>query len=133
MEKVNERKTVKKQRQAWPKYLDLFLRVCHIGSSTVLFGGVVWAVPFVRLTIWHNLSIVTGGALIISGISGSRHWPYQGRGLMAAVHIGLVWLVHLWPGSALKMLAAALVFGVIGSHLPGNIRHWSLLHRRRMD
>lgn len=133
MEKVSEKKTGKKQRSAWPKFLDLFLRVCHIGSSTVLFGGIVWAVPFVRLATWHHLSIATGCALIISGIYGSRHWPYQGRGLTAALHVGLVWLVHIRPESSLKMLAAALVFGVIGSHLPGNIRHWSLLHGRRMD
>lgn len=71
--------------------------------------------------------------MIISNIWQSRHWPYQGRGVMAGVHVGMVWLVHLKPDIIVPMLAAALAVGVIGSHLPGFIRHWSLLHRRRID
>jgi hypothetical protein len=133
MNNENEKKTDKKRRATWPKLLDLLLRVCHVGTSSVLFGGIIWAVPFARLSSWHDLTIVTGCALIISGICGSRHWPYQGRGLMAGLHIGLLWLVHARPATMLPVLVIVLIAGVMGSHLPGFIRHWSLIHWRRMD
>lgn len=128
-----EAKTEKKRRPAWPKLLDLAIRVCHVVTSSVLFGGIVWAVPFVRLTSWHYLTIVTGIALVASGIWGSRHWPYQGRGLTAALHTGLLWLVHIRPDTMMVVLVIVLATGVTGSHLPGHIRHWSLVHRRRID
>jgi hypothetical protein len=133
MNSDNENRTDNKQRPGWPKAVDLLLRSGHIGTSSVLFGGVILAVPFTRLSTWHHLSIATGSALIIFNIFKSRHWPYQGRGLMAALHIGLVWLVHVRPELMVPLLATALAVGVVGSHMPGFIRHWSLVHRRRIE
>jgi hypothetical protein len=133
MNSDNEIKANKKKRPTWPKLLDLLIRVFHVGTSSVLFGGIVWAVPFTQLSSWHRLTIITGIALIISGICGSRHWPYQGRGLTATVHVGLLGLIHVRPATMLPVLTLVLIAGVAGSHLPGFIRHWSLLHGRRVD
>jgi len=99
----------------------------------MLFGGIVWAVPFVRLSGWHNLTIATGSAMIVLNIFRSRHWPYQGRGLVSAVHIGLLWLIHVRPEMRVPLVVTVLIVGVIGSHMPGSIRHWSVIHRRRID
>lgn len=129
----NEITTEKKRRSEGPKYVDLVLRVGHVVTSSVLFGGVVWAVPFVRLATWHYLAIATGAALIVFSICRSRHWPYQGRGVAAWLHAGLIWLAHIRPEAMMPVLVTVLVLGVIGSHLPGTIRHWSLLHGRRID
>ena len=133
MEIDNEGRIDKKGRPAWPKALNMLLRSCHIGTSSVLFGGVVLAVPFTQLSSWHHLAIATGCAMIVSNVCQSRHWPYQGRGLMAALHIGLVWVVHVRLELMVPLLTTALAVGVVGSHMPGFIRHWSLVHRRRID
>lgn len=133
MDRNNEIKADTNRRKDWPKYLDLTLRVCHVATSSVLFGGIVWAVPFARLATWHHLTIATGAALVITGICRSRHWPYQGRGVAAWLHAGLIGLAHVRPETMVPLLATVLALGVIGSHLPGNIRHWSLLHGRRID
>ena len=129
----NGSKTEKKRRSDGPKYVDLLLRVCHVVTSSVLFGGIVWAAPFVRLVTWHYLTIATGAALIIFSICRSRHWPYQGRGVVAWLHAGLIGLAHVLPEAMMPVLVTVLALGVIGSHLPGSIRHWSLLHGRRID
>jgi len=133
MNSDNEITADKKRRSNWPKYLDLVLRVCHVVTSSVLFGGLVWAVPFARLVTWHYLAIATGAALIITAICRSRHWPYQGRGVAAWLHTGALWLVHIRPETMMPVLVTVLVLGVTGSHLPGNIRHWSFVHGRRID
>jgi hypothetical protein len=129
----NEDRTDKTRRPGWPKVVDLVLRSCHIGTSSVLFGGAVLAVPFTRLSTWHHLAIATGSVFIIFNTIKCRHWPYQGRGVAAWLHIGLVWLVHIRPELVVPVLSTALAVGVTGSHMPGSIRHWSLVHRRRID
>lgn len=119
-----------RRRSNWPKGLDLVFRSCHIGASSVLLGGVVLAVPYARFSSWHHLSIATGVILIVFNIVKCRHWPYQGRGVAAAMHIGLVWYVHVRPDLVAPLLAIALAVGVTGSHMPAFLRHWSFVHRR---
>jgi hypothetical protein len=121
------------KRRSWTKPVDLVLRSCHIGTASVFFGGIVLAVPFARLSTWHHLAIATGSVFIIFNTFKSRHWPYQGRGVAAWLHIGLVWLVHAKPELVVPTLSTALAVGVVGSHMPGSIRHWSLVHRRRIE
>jgi len=133
MDRENEDKTDRKKRSGWNKLFDLILRSCHIGTSSVLFGGLVWAVPYARLSTWHHLTIATGCALIIFNILKCRHWPYQGRGLMAALHVSLLWLVHARPEMTTPVLAIVLAVGVVGSHMPAFLRHWSIVHRRILD
>jgi hypothetical protein len=128
-----ENGTDKKKRPGWVKPVELILRSCHIGVTSVLFGGVVFAVPFMQLYVWHNLAIATGCALIVSGVCQSRHWIYQGRGITAILHVGLLGLIHLRPEFIVPVLSTVLVLGVIGSNMPGYIRHYSLVHGQRID
>jgi len=133
MEIANEGRSEKKKRSGWNKVIDMILRSCHIGTSSVLFGGFFWAVPYPRLATWHHLVIATGSSLILFNIYRSRHWPYQGRGLAAALHVSLLWLVHARPATMLPVLTVVLTVGVVGSHMPAFLRHWSLVHRRVLD
>jgi hypothetical protein len=133
MENNHNSRADRKKRSSWFKIVDLILRSCHIGISSVLFGGFVWEIPFARLANWHHLVIATGSALIIFNIFKCRHWPYQGRGLMTGLHLGLIWFVHVRPDMLLPVIATALAVGVTGSHMPAFLRHWSLVHRRVLD
>ena len=117
----------------WKKTVDMILRSFHIGTSSVLFGGLVWAVPYARLSSWHTMVIATGSALIVFNIFRCRHWPYQGRGVAALLHIGLLSLIHLRPDLLAPILATGLTVGVVGSHMPAFLRHWSFVHRRILD
>ena len=125
--------TEKKRRPGWVRALDILLRTGHIGTTGVLFGGAIFAVPFARMISWHQLAIATGGGLVLLEIHHSRHWPYQVRGVMTLTHIGLLGLIHFYPEYRALILATALVIGSIGSHMPGNMRHWSLPHGRRTE
>lgn len=123
----------KKQRPGWLRAIEILLRTGHIGATAVLFGGALFAIPFARLISWHQAAVATGSALALVGISQCRHWPYQVRGVMAITHVGLLGLVPLYPEYRVQILSAVLVIGSVGSHLPGGIRQWSLIHRRRID
>lgn len=133
LERGNSCKKEQKKRSGASKALDLVLRSFHVGAASVLFGGLILAVPFSRLSVWHALTIGTGGALIIAEACRSRHWIYQVRGLMAILHVGLLGLVHYRPDLLVPALTAVLACGVVGSNLPGSLRHWSVVHGQRID
>ncbi|HJV33818.1 hypothetical protein, partial [Geomonas sp.] len=115
----NEEKKKKKKRSPWSKFIDLIFRVGHVAVGGILFGGLYWQVAFTNLRLWHWLTVGTGVLLIGCGMVGSRHWIYQGRGILALFHLSLVWLAHSSRAPITAPLLAVLVSGVVGSHLPG--------------
>jgi len=121
------------RRPGWVRGVEVLTRTGHVGVTGILFGGAVYSIPFHRLVAWHHLSIATGAVLIVLRICQTRHWFHQMQGVMAMTHVALLGLVHPYPEYTAQILTTVLVLGVTGSHMPGNIRHWSLIHRRRID
>jgi len=127
---IQEKKT---KRPAWTRVADIILRTAHVAMIGVVFGGAVFGVPFSRFILWNYLAIATGCALIASEVYHCRHWLYQGSGVMSLIHIGLFGLIVLRPDLLVPLLTAALVFGMVGSHMPKRFRHWSFVHGRVVD
>jgi hypothetical protein len=123
----------KQKRPAWSRHLDVVLRTAHVAVTSVMFGGAIFAVPVHQLVSWYYLTIATGIGLIASEVYHSYHWPYQGRGAMVLIHVGVLGLMHLRPDLATPVLAVALVFGMVGSHMPKRFRYWSFVHKRIME
>ena len=121
------------KRPAWTRALDILLRCAHVLVISVLFGGAVYQIPFDQLVPWKALVIASGSALILSEVFYDHYWPTQGRGIMVVIHAGLFGLVYFRPGLAVPCLLAALVLGMLGSHMPKRFRHWSFLHRRVIE
>lgn len=130
---INENGKEKKRRPGWVQALDLFLRTCHIGVTSVIFGGAVCSAPFLQLFVWHNLAIASGSALIVSRVCQSRHWPYQIRGVMSMAHVGPLGYVHIHPEHMVPILTAVLILGVFAANMPGYIKQWSVVHRQRIE
>jgi hypothetical protein len=118
------------RRPTWTRLLDILLRAAHVLVISILFGGAVYKIPFAQLVPWKTIVLVSGGALILSEFFYDRHWPTQGRGILVYLHAGLFGLVYFRPGLAVPCLLAALLLGMLGSHMPKRFRHWSFLHRR---
>jgi hypothetical protein len=119
-----------KRRPRWTRFLDIALRSAHVLVISALFGGAVFGIPPDQLVPLQQLAIATGSMLIVSEIFHRPHWPTQIRGLLVFIHAGLLGLVILRPDLAVVWLTTALVLGMVGSHLPKIIRHWSYVLRR---
>lgn len=126
-----ESKKEKKSRPGWIRVLDITMRTVHIATTGVLFGGAVFAIPFSRLVTWHQGAVASGMVLVLLGFNQSRHWPHEVRGVMVMAHVAILGLTRLFPTYRPEIVATALVLGAVVSHMPGDIRHWSLLYRRR--
>jgi hypothetical protein len=118
------------KRPTWTRLLDILLRCAHVLVISLLFGGAVFKIPFGQLVPWSALVLASGGALILSEFFYDRRWPTQGRGIMVYLHAGLFGLVFFRPDLAVPVLLAALVLGMVGSHMPRRFRHWSFIQRR---
>ena len=82
---------------------------------------------------WRNATTLTGAVLLATEASHSPHWAYQGRGLLAFAHVGILPAGHLAGRLRTPVAVAALVIGAVASHLPRSIRKWSVVHRRVMS
>jgi hypothetical protein len=121
------------RRPGWMRWLDVVLRAAHVLVISLLLGGVFFKIPGNHLYQWRYLAIGTGFTLIVSEVLHSLHWPYQGRGVMVFIHVVLFSLACLLPRQAVVCLLAALIIGMLGSHMPKKFRHWSFIHGRVKD
>ena len=113
--------------------IGIVLRTAHIGAMALLVGAQEFAGPEASLRLWRTVTVATGAALLWSEASHSRHWLYQGRGVLACAHVAALALVLVSARLGRPALAAALVIGSVGSHLPRSLRKWSFRHRRVVD
>ncbi|HSD22100.1 MAG TPA: hypothetical protein VLC54_18765 [Anaeromyxobacter sp.] len=120
-------------RSARARAIGIALRTAHLGAMAVLVGGVYFAAADPALHVWRALTAATGLALLVTEVSHSRHWVYQGRGAVTILHVASLALVVVPPASGRVAMMAALALGAVGSHLPRSLRKWSFRHRRVVD
>lgn len=109
---------------------EIAVRTAHVGAMALVLGGHHFGAAS-SLRAWYVLTALTGVALLVSEASHSRHWIHQARGVVALAHVGVLALLAVAPAPV--ALAAALVIGSIGSHLPRTVRKWSFRHRRVVE
>jgi hypothetical protein len=108
------------------------LRTAHLLAMAAFVGGTFAVTPDASIRTWRLLAFANGAALLASELSHGRHWIYQGRGVIALAHIGVLALLAV-DGMDRYACAAAVVIGSIGSHMPRSLRKWSFRHRRVVD
>ena len=115
---------------SFQRAIGIVLRTAHLAAMAVLSGGAWFGASTGELRGALVATAVSGLALVVSEASHSRHWVYQGRGLLVLAHVGAAGLVGALGSTA---LLGALVIGAVGSHLPKGLRAWSLRHRAVVD
>lgn len=114
-------------RTAWARAIGIVLRAAHLGAMAVLVGAVEFAAPPSTLHAWRAATAGTGLALLALEASHSPHWIYQGRGVLALLHVVALGLFFL-PTFGRGAVVVALALGAVGSHLPRALRKWSFRH-----
>jgi hypothetical protein len=123
----------RKKRPGWTRAADILVRTAHVAGTSIIFGGSFFKIPFDRIIFWYYAALITGAMLIISEIYHRPYWIHQGRGIMVLIHVGLLGLLHLLPNFRIPILLLAIVFGMVGSHMPKKFRYWSFVHGHVID
>jgi hypothetical protein len=113
--------------------LGIALRTAHIAAMALFVGALCFAAPEGSLRVWRAVTVATGCALLATEVSHSRHWIYQGRGLMVLAHVAVLGAAVLSTTLGRSATLAALAIGSVGSHLPRSVRKWSFRHGRIVE
>jgi hypothetical protein len=100
---------------------------------SLVLGGVAWGAPARDLLTPIALTVASGAALLGMDLARSFAFLYQGSGAAAILKLALLGLGELLPSARLEWYLAATVVASVGSHMPGDWRHYSLVHRRVLE
>ncbi len=108
------------------------LRTAHILAAGTLLGGHVFNQPATALEPWLVATVASGLVLLATDLHASLAVLFELRGLGMVLKLVLVALVPAFWDARLPLLVAALIIGVVVSHLPKRYRHALWLLRGRI-
>jgi hypothetical protein len=120
--KIN-RVTVKR----WTK---ICMRTLHLLAVAGVGGGVLFGI---ERELWINywwLAVISGAFMMCIDIVSNPVWLVQIRGLTIIVKFFLLALLGSWPAFDGLLLAIIIIISAIISHAPGNLRYYSVYHRK---
>ncbi|ABV35435.1 conserved hypothetical protein [Shewanella sediminis HAW-EB3] len=109
------------------------LRAFHILGITGAGGGILLGVAQTEWIFYWCMAMTTGSLLMLWEIVRDWRWLIQLKGVLTLVKLGLLALFipfsHLKP----ELLITVLLLSVVVSHGPAGLRHFSVIHGRRID
>ncbi len=120
----------KKRPLPGARAMRISLRTAHLLAFGALYGGHVYGVAAAELRPALLATVATGAALMGLEMYRTPVWPLQVRGLATFLKLALVAAVGVYWSWRLWLLTAAAIIGGISSHMPGQLRYFSVLHGR---
>jgi hypothetical protein len=115
------------------RWSKISLRTLHLLSVAGVGGGVLFALD---KALWVNywwLALVSGVLLMLIDVIANPVWLIQIRGLV--IYVKVIALA-LMSGHAVWdpiLLIIIIIISAVVSHAPGNVRYYSLYHRRVIE
>jgi len=116
-----------KRRWKGSRAARIALRTAHLLGFSVLFGGHWFGLPRAELLPWLYCTVFSGAGLIALELWAGFEWALQLAGGLVIVKLAILALIPLFWESRVPLLAAVLIIGSVGSHMPASLRHLLLL------
>lgn len=109
------------------------LRALHILGIVGVGGGILLSVEkSLWLSYWY-LAMGTGSILMLWEVLRDWRWLIQLKGVLTLVKLGLICLFVPLVDYKPELFTLVLFLSVIVSHGPSGLRHYSIVHRRKID
>jgi len=82
---------------------------------------------------YFYLTIASGIGLVMISTWSNAIWLIQLRGQAILLKIMLLLLIPLFPALTWWLFVAVIVISGLISHAPGDVRYYSIFHRRRIE
>jgi hypothetical protein len=115
------------------RWCFIVLRTLHLVGVAGLVGGLLYQVPAEAWMPYLTLTLASGAVYFAIELWSTGIFLIQLRGLSVLVKLAILGLVPALPGLEAYLLFSVIVISGIFSHAPGNVRYYSLFHRRRID
>lgn len=115
------------------RWLKIALRTLHIFSVIGVGGAVLFDVPFSQWVWYWYAAMVTGVLMAAIDALSNFLWLVQIRGIVIFLKLGL--LMFLGGNMLVNhlVLISVIIMSAVISHAPGDIRYYSVVHRRRIN
>jgi hypothetical protein len=114
----------------YSRVYKIALRTAHLMAISVLVGGHAFGAPKHALLPWLYAAIVTGAGMIFFEAYPSLGFVFQGWGLMFFAKLALLCCIPFAWKARFPILLVVVAIASIASHMPGKLRHYSVLYRR---
>ncbi|GIU21634.1 hypothetical protein L2719_00615 [Shewanella schlegeliana] len=108
------------------------LRALHILGITGAGGGILLHVPQEQWLVYWIMAMSTGAAMMAWEIVRDWQWLIQLKGVLTLVKLGLLGLFIPFATYKPELLIAIVLLSVVVSHGPAGLRHFSVVHGRRI-
>jgi hypothetical protein len=123
----------KMNRLTMKRWTKICMRTLHLLAVAGVGGGVLFGI---ERELWINywwLAMISGALMMCIDIVSNPVWLVQIRGLTIFLKLFLLALLGSWPAFDGLLLAIIIIISGIISHAPGNLRYYSVFHRKVID
>lgn len=122
------------EKQFWVQRLGkTSLRALHILGIAGSGGGILLNVPQSQWLNYWILAMTTGSALMLWEIVRDWRWLIQLKGVLTLIKVLLLALFVPLPEYKSALFIIILLLSVVVSHGPSGLRHYSIVHRCRLE
>ncbi len=122
------------EKQFWLQRLSkTTLRALHILGVVGAGGGIILGVESETWLYYWILAMGSGVLLMAWEIIRDWRWIIQLKGVLTLVKLGLLLLFIPLASYKHELVIIIVLLSVIVSHGPAGLRHYSIVHRRRID
>ncbi|MCE9679362.1 hypothetical protein LZP69_09260 [Shewanella sp. AS1] len=122
------------EKQFWLQRLSkTSLRALHILGVVGAGGGVILDTFNETWNHYWMLAMITGALLMLWEIIRDWRWLIQLKGVLTLAKLLLLLLFIPLAQYQHELVIVIILLSVIVSHGPAGLRHYSIIHRRRID
>lgn len=115
------------------RWVNISLRTLHLIGIAGLGGAYLYAVPQELWQPYLWLTLSSGIGLVCVSLYSSAIWLLQLRGQLILFKLILLGLILQWPALNWGVGMMVIAISSVIAHAPGNLRYYSLWHRRRLE
>ncbi len=115
------------------RWINITLRTLHLIGIAGLGAGFFYSGVDDSWLSYLNLTISSGCVLLILSVWSNGIWLIQLRGQLIILKLVLLVAAMLLPDIKFGLILLLIALSSVVSHAPGDIRYYSLYHRRRIE
>ena len=112
------------------RWIKISLRTLHLISVAGVGGGILFGLEQSLWVGYWWLALVSGALMIAIDVIPNPVWVVQVRGLVILLKLILLAFLGSEPSIDRLLLIIIIVMSAVISHAPGNLRYYSIYHRR---
>ena len=112
------------------RWIKISLRTLHLISVAGVGGGILFGLEQSLWVGYWWLALVSGALIIAIDVIPNPVWVVQVRGLVILLKLILLAFLGSEPSIDRLLLIIIIVMSAVISHAPGNLRYYSIYHRK---